>query len=203
LDCRACETACPMGVQVGRLIEEARGEIRYAKPQSEGQPAAVDWAMRTLFPNPRRMELAAQLAAVAQRLGLPQLARGLGLTRLLPEHLQRMERHLPRLPLRSARKRLGPRMSALGAAKGTVALLHGCVMNVLFADVTEATARVLSRNGWEVLVPAGQTCCGALQVHAGDRDGGKEMAKRNIAAFEATGAGFYLVNAAGCGSAMK
>src|SRR5690606_13460266 len=86
---------------------------------------------------------------------------------------------------------------------GKVALLHGCVMNVLFAGVTEATARVLSRNGWDVVLPRDQTCCGALHAHAGDRELAKDLARRNIAAFEASGADVYIVNAAGCGSAMK
>lgn len=202
LDCRACETACPMGVQVGRLIEEARGEIRQAAP-SERASDGVTGLLASLLPDPGRTEAAARAVAVAQRLGLTRLARSLGLTRVLPEHVRKMERHMPLLPLTSARRRLGPVVPARGTRRGRVALLHGCVMNVVFAEVTEATARVLARNGWEVVLPQEQTCCGALHVHAGDRDTGKAMARRNIAAFEAADADAYVVNAAGCGSAMK
>lgn len=203
LDCRACETACPMGVQVGRLIEETRWEIRHAKPGATGQQAVISWAMRTFFPYPKKMEAASRVLGWMQRSGVAGLARSIGLTRLLPEHVQSMERHLPPLPKRSARQTLGDGLPAQGEAKGKVALLHGCVMNVLFAGVTEATARVLSRNGWDVVLPRDQTCCGALHAHAGDRELAKDLARRNIAAFEASGADAYIVNAAGCGSAMK
>jgi glycolate oxidase iron-sulfur subunit len=203
LDCRACETVCPMGVQVGRLIEEARGEIRQVLPARGWYGRILRLVLTQLFPYPWRMELVAQLMALSQRSGLITLARRLGLTRLLPEHLAKMERHMPTPPIMSARRRLGAGVAAWGETRGRVALLHGCVMNTLFAGATEATARVLARNGWEVALPAGQTCCGALHVHEGDRGGGKRLARQNIAAFEASGAEVYLVNAAGCGSAFK
>jgi glycolate oxidase iron-sulfur subunit len=203
LDCRACETVCPMGVQVGRIIEEARGEIRAVRPAKGWHGRILRLALGQLFPYPWRMEILSSLMALGQRSGVMGLARRLGLMRVLPEHLQKIERHMPAAPLGSARRRLGRQVAAQGEVRGRVALLHGCVMNTLFAGATEATARVLARNGWEIALPKDQTCCGALHVHEGDREGGKNLARQNIAAFEASGAESYLVNAAGCGSAMK
>jgi glycolate oxidase iron-sulfur subunit len=199
LDCRACETACPMGVQVGRLIEEARGEIRQVRPARGLAGRAVRAALHGLFPHPRRFEALGRLLWLGRRSGALRLGRG-----LMPATLRRAERFMPTPPWRSARARLGRRREPTnGECSGTVALLHGCVMNTLFADVTVDTAEVLTRNGWRVLLPRDQTCCGALHVHEGERDGAKELARRNIAAFEASGADAYLVNAAGCGSALK
>lgn len=203
LDCRACETVCPMGVQVGRLIEEARGEIRQTRPARGWQGRILRFILTQLFPYPQRMERLTWVLAGLQRSGLLALARRLGFMRVFPAHVQRVEHYLPIVPLHSARERLGPRLEAQGQAKGKVGLLHGCIMNTLFAGATEATAHVLARNGWEVVLPIGQTCCGALHVHEGERDTGKALARRNIAAFEASGAEVYLVNAAGCGSAFK
>ena len=203
LDCRACETVCPMGVQVGRLIEEARGEIRQVLPARGFRGWIIRLVLGQLFPYPWRIELLSQLIALVRRSGLAGLARRLGVTRLLPKHLQRMELHMPTPPLKPARKRLGRRVAAQGEQRGQVALLHGCVMNTIFANATEATASVLTANGWEVVLPPGQTCCGALHIHEGDREGAKKLARQNIAAFEASGAKAYLVNAAGCGSALK
>ena len=200
LDCRACETACPMGVQVGRLIEEARGEIRVVRPHRGVGGHVIDAVLARLFPFPRRFEALARLLWVGRRSGLTQLLRP-----LLPRALRLSEPHVPTPPWRSARQRHRRRSTPAGshAEKGTVALLHGCVMNTLFADTTLATVDVLERNGWRVVMPAGQTCCGALHVHEGARDGAKALARRNIAAFEGSDAEYYVVNAAGCGSALK
>src|SRR5205807_10632401 len=111
------------------------------------------------------------------------------------------ERLLPRLPLRFTR--LGKTYRAVADRRGRVALLSGCIMGTAYAAVNAATIRVLTRNGFEVSVPARQICCGALAVHAGERAIAKDMARRNIEAFEAGGDDPILVNAAGCGVAMK
>ena len=203
LDCRACETACPMGVQVGRLIEETRGEIRQVRPARGLQGWLLHLVLTQLFPYTTRIEGLSWLMALAQRRGIFGLSRRLGFLRVFPKQLRSMADYLPSLPLTSARKRLGGNFAAEGTGKGRVALLHGCIMNTLFAGVTEATARVLAHNGWEISLPKTQSCCGALHVHEGDRETGKALARRNIEAFEGSGANVYLVNAAGCGSALK
>ncbi|GMA58205.1 hypothetical protein GCM10025858_27080 [Alicyclobacillus sacchari] len=94
-------------------------------------------------------------------------------------------------------------MAPKGERKATAALFTGCVMDVFFSDVNKATARVMVRNGVEVQVPRDQICCGALQVHAGDRDMAREMARKNIEVFEQAGADYIAINAAGCGAALK
>jgi glycolate oxidase iron-sulfur subunit len=203
LDCRACETACPSGVQVGTLIEEARGQLTQSAPPS-GLSGMISKAfLRGLFPHPKRMRRVGKLTRFYQKSGLQTAARGLGVLKLLPKHLQEMEAVLPAIPAKTSREMLPASSPAEGEKKANVALLTGCIMDVLFADINVATANVLTRNGCEVQVPEGQVCCGALQVHAGDREQAKEMARRNIDVFSASGADYVIVNVSGCGAALK
>jgi glycolate oxidase iron-sulfur subunit len=120
----------------------------------------------------------------------------------LPRRLRDMEQLLPEIPRRFFRPHHGI-ATAFGAKRATVAMLDGCVMPVLFGDVNEATVRVLRRNGCDVVFPKGQSCCGALNVHNGETAAAKRMARRNIDAFEAVSADAIIVNAAGCGAALK
>jgi glycolate oxidase subunit GlcD len=203
LDCRACETACPSGVRVGALIEEARGQWYQASPPTGWKGWVSRFFLQTVFPHPSRLHLLGKLLRWYQRSGLQRLVRTSGLLRLLPSHLAQMEAVLPSIPRRPSRKSLGERLPAQGEKRSRVALLTGCVMDVMYAGINEATARVLQRNGCEVTVPRGQRCCGALQVHAGDRETAKRLARQNIEAFLETGADRVIVNAAGCGAALK
>jgi glycolate oxidase iron-sulfur subunit len=194
LMCRACETACPSGVQYGRIAEKAREVLG-----PPGSPAAR-WVLRTvlrhLLPYPGRLRLAARALFLYQRLGLARLGAA-----ILPRRLREMQAMLPAAPARSfASGRIYP---AQGERRARVALLSGCVMSVLFPDVQEATVRVLQRNGCEVIVPAGQICCGALNSHNGEAASARAMARRNIDIFLQTDADAIIVNAAGCGAAMK
>ena len=138
-----------------------------------------------------------------QRSGLQALARKLGVLKLLG--MAEMERMLPRMSARFVVPR-GQAHPAPAARQYRVAMLSGCVMATAFADVHGATVRVLQRNGCEVVFPAGQGCCGALHTHGGDLDGGRALARANIAAFEAAGLDTLdaiVINAAGCGSTLK
>lgn len=195
LDCRACEAVCPSGVQYGQLIETARTQIqRTLAPDRNLKTRFVrSFALRTLFSSMPMMRAVASLLRFAQRTGLQSLAGlfGLGSQAALAPRIasdyfvprdQRYEAHNPQ----------------------GVAFLHvGCVMHVAFPAVHEATVRMLKRARLSVVVPSGQGCCGAIAVHAGEMDLGRELAKRNIEAFERSGADVYVVNAAGCGSALK
>jgi glycolate oxidase iron-sulfur subunit len=145
------------------------------------------------------MRLAAVLLRFAQRSGLQALARKTGLLRLM--RLEEAEALAPPI----SRKFFVPRNQLLKGRKSerTVLLHAGCVMHVAFAEWDEATARVLQCNGCDVIVPADQGCCGAIAVHAGELDFGRELAKRNIEAFERSKADYYIINAAGCGSTLK
>jgi glycolate oxidase iron-sulfur subunit len=202
LDCRACETACPSGVQVGSLIEAARGQIRKAIPLTGWRALLHSFFLRGVFPHPSRLFILGKLMKVYQQSGLQWLARKTGLLKWLPAHLQEMERVLPIVP-DPVMKTLPEMIPARGVSKGRVALLTGCVMDVMFGDINQATVRVLTRNGYEVVVPRGQRCCGALHIHAGDRDQGKILAKQNIDAFLQADVDSVIVNAAGCGCALK
>ena len=203
LDCRACEAVCPSGVAYGQLIEPARTQIQRATgaqaPPAERLGRA--FALGTLFSNLWTMRAVARLLRFYQRSGLQRLVRASGILRAL--RLADLEALAPVISPHFLVPR-GQRWPAkTKTAKATAYLHAGCVMQVAFAEVGEATVRVLQRAGCDVVAPAGQGCCGAIAVHAGEMNRGRTLARRNIAAFEASGADTYVVNAAGCGSALK
>lgn len=204
LDCRACETACPSGVQVGTLIEETRGQAFHAEPANGLAGMVQKLFLRGIFPYPSRLRKLSKLTRFYQQSGTRTFLRRTQLIKVLPKHLQDMEAILPGIPAKRALDSLPERIPAVGrAAKATVAMFTGCVMDVVFSDVNRATVRVMSKNGCDVVVPKQQVCCGALQIHAGDRDQARKMARHNIDAFLASGADAIVINAAGCGAALK
>jgi glycolate oxidase iron-sulfur subunit len=201
LDCRACTTACPADVNVGGLIEEARGQIRQAMPLTGLKGFVSKFFLQGLFPHPERLNVVRGLLKFYQKSGLQKVVRTTRLINILPQHLVEMESILPEVkePVRKKYKNVNI-IKAKGETKHVVALLTGCVMDVVFSDINEATINVLTRNGNDVVIPQNQTCCGALHVHAGDREMGRKLAKQNIEAFK--DAERVIVNAAGCGSMM-
>ncbi len=198
LACRACQTACPASINFGQMVEAARAQALQSVPQ---KPLArfLRWlVLKQLFPHQWRLKLLARSLRLYQRSGMQSLARRL---HLIPPGLRASEALLPRLPDHSfASNRIIP---AEGEMRGRVAFLVGCVMGTVYADTDAATVRVLARNGFEVIVPAGQNCCGALAIHAGERATAQGMARRNIDAFLAHKVDAIIVNAAGCGVALK
>ena len=201
LDCRACEAVCPSGVMYGQLVETARTQIEKASKRTVAPHVSFARfvALRVLFTNLAVMRFAASLLRFYQRSGLQSALRASGVLRLL--RLAEIEKLAPKISRRyfMARDQRYP-----AASERTTAFLHtGCVMHVAFAQVHEATVRVLQKSGCSVVVPRGQGCCGAIAVHAGEMQQGRELAKRNIAAFEQSGADVYVINAAGCGSTLK
>jgi glycolate oxidase iron-sulfur subunit len=193
--CRACETACPSGVQYGRIAETAREII--GPPGSNLARTVLNFVFTQLLPYPRRLRLAAALLRFYQRSGLQRAIRP-----LLPERLRKMESMLPPI----SKHFFSPDaniLPATGARRAKVAMLNGCVMPLLFSDVNEATVRVLRRNGCDVVFPPKQICCGALNVHNGESAAARMMARRNIDAFLDADVDAVVVNAAGCGAAMK
>jgi glycolate oxidase iron-sulfur subunit len=206
LNCRACEAVCPSGVQYGQILEASRTQIEDAR--DDGRLPPHPWPVQLLRSGVfgvlfKRLELFrgfSRLMWLYQRSGVQALARQSGLLKLLG--LADTEALLP--PMSDAfTVPQGQIYPAEGTARYHVALLTGCVMATAFADVHAATLRVLRKNGCEVILPPDQGCCGALHVHGGDMDGGRELARRNIAAFEGLGLDAIIVNAAGCGSTMK
>lgn len=190
LGCRACETACPSGVPYGQLLEETRARI------AEVQPLALT-TRATLFVF-ARPSLSAIVMAGAR------LIRALGVTGLLARLPGRIGIAMATLHATRRPVEVGMYGTPSGTPRrGSAAVLTGCVMEGLLAPVNRATARTLGRNGYELRPAPGQRCCGALHAHAGDRSAARELARVNIAAFEASGAEFVAVNSAGCGAAMK
>ena len=193
LDCRACEAVCPSGVRYGQLVETARSQIELARATRAPARRDARPLLRRLFGGTNLLRSVARVVRFAQRTRLISFAGLFGAARAA--------KLVPPLPSEFfvARGQLieAPRPQGL-------AFLHaGCIMPLAFPHVHDATLRMLRCAELSVAVPADQGCCGAIAVHAGDIDFARQLAKRNIAAFERSGADVYVVNAAGCGSALK
>jgi glycolate oxidase iron-sulfur subunit len=211
LDCRSCETACPSGVQYGRLIEPFRVDMRRADDRKPAQtetskrPPGQGWLERMLlyglFPYPGRMKAALAPARLLQGTGLDRLIDRSGLPKLLPGFVRRMYDQLPRLqPSASALPELLP---ATGKRRARVGLFTGCVAQAMFPQTNWATARVLQANGCDVVTPRAQCCCGAIHYHSGAAGPALEFAARNAAAFDVANLDAVIINVAGCGSMLK
>ena len=200
LDCRACQTVCPAGVQYGTLVEGARGVTAPSNPveQTFGR-----FIMRQVFTRNWALDVAGLGMRAYEKSGLQGLVRRAGLLKLLPGPLGEMEALLG--PAQGGLKKPGwPEVvPALGERKYRVGFIAGCVMSQLQGRTNQASVRVLARNGCEVVTPPDQGCCGALHVHSGDRDTARELARRNVEAFEKLGLDAVIINAAGCGSTLK
>jgi glycolate oxidase iron-sulfur subunit len=201
LDCRACETACPSGVEYGKLVEVARAQIERHYKRPLASRIARDFVYRRLLPYPRRIAAAARLLRLYQRSGLAALARGTGILTLLG--LRDRERLLPEIDSEFFFDDLGKTFPAHGPRRARVAFFAGCVAQVTFSELNRATIRVLQANGCEVVVPTEQVCCGALPAHAGVRDVARNLARANFVAFPAKDFDAIITNAAGCGSTLK
>ena len=201
LDCRACETACPSGVEYGKLVEFARARIAKEYKRPFVSRLARNFAYRWLLPRPGRIAFFARALRLYQRSGLQTLARKSGLLKLMG--LEEREALLPRIDDQFFFRRLGRTFPAAGQTRARVALFGGCIAQVAFAELNEATIRVLTANGCEVTVPRQQVCCGALMAHAGDREAARRVARKNLRAFGGDEFDAILTNAAGCGSTLK
>ncbi|WP_300007659.1 heterodisulfide reductase-related iron-sulfur binding cluster [Pseudonocardia sp.] len=200
LGCMACVTACPSGVQYDRLLESVRPQVERNVERDRGDRLFRD-AIFSLFPYKRRLRAAALPGALYQRLRrIPAVAK---LADRLPGRLAAMESLLPPVSVREAFARLPVFTPAVHARRGRVALLSGCVQDVFFHRVNEATVRVLAADGYDVLVPRDQGCCGALELHAGREETALGRARRTIARFETLDVDTIVTNVAGCGSSMK
>jgi glycolate oxidase iron-sulfur subunit len=194
LGCMACVTACPSGVRYDRLIERVRPQIERGYERR-----ARDRALRLLLfetlPYPRRLRALAPMLTAARRLGAERL----------PARLGMLAKVAPRVPPRRTRAAKFPeRTDATGERRGRVALLLGCVQRIFYPQVHQATIATLAAEGFEVLAPAAPDCCGALELHGGEEEAAIARAQATIAALERLGhLDHVVVNAAGCGSAMK
>jgi glycolate oxidase iron-sulfur subunit len=188
LGCLACVPACPSGVQYEQIIEAGREIVVDARPLRE---RAARKAVFQVLPYPRRLA-----ASTLPLRAVPALAR-------IDPLFEAAARLVPARGDQPARRSLPRRIPARGARRATVGLLTGCAQSVFYRHVTAATARVLSFEGCDVLVPRGQGCCGALSLHAGHTAQARRLARRVVAAFTRVGVDIVVTEVAGCGSAMK
>lgn len=201
LGCRACETACPSGVPFGRLLEYGRAQV---ETHGELTPSRRGWRFfraivtQHILPSRALTRLALWPAKLLQR--FPAL-RAFVSALPMPASVRSLLTMIPEAP--SLEPNLPETVPAVGASRARVGLFLGCVMGELFAHVHAATVRVLRRQGYEVAVPRAQWCCGALNLHAGERTHARTMARAIIDAFEAARVDLVAVNSAGCGTALK
>ena len=199
LGCMACVTACPSGVEYGKLIEATRAQIerRYTRPAAEKRFRRL---LFSIFPHPDRLRALLLPLRLYQKAGLQSLVRRAGIPKLFPARFRAMEALLPQVPAQETLPELIP---AQRERRRRVGLLLGCVQRVLFPQVNAATARVLAAEGCEVVAPKAQPCCGALLVHAGEEEQAVQLARQTIDAFEKAQVDAVIINAAGCGSNVK
>lgn len=199
LDCRACQTACPSGVQYGRIIEAARSISAPPSPAERRLGRAV---LNGIFTSNRALDVVGLALRLYDRTPLRRLVRTTGLLSRLGR-LGELEAMLPPLQGGLLPGRLPEVTAAVGERRYRVGFISGCVMGRMQPETNRATVRVLARNGCEVVTPAEQVCCGALHNHVGQREAARELARRNIAVFERLALDAVIVNAAGCGSTLK
>lgn len=190
LVCRACEAVCPSGVKFGELMSHTRAEYRKTGPLRR-------FILRHVIPSRRGLGALASLLQIWQEVFRPLVAR------FLPKRLRAMESMAPAIPSADKRRPLARAYPAIGARQGKVAVLEGCVMPVLFQDVNLALIKLLTHAGYDVEVPAAQSCCGALHEHDGDLETATRLAKQNSAAFSDPSIEAIVMNSAGCGAALK
>ncbi len=197
LGCMACVTACPSGVRYDRLIERVRPQVERNHRRSPADRALRRLIYATL-PHPRRLRALVPMLAATRRLG----------TDRLPERLAVLAKVAPQAPAgKAAKAGVAQRTAAVGAPRGRVGLLLGCVQRVFYPQVHRATVHALAAEGFEVIAPKLPDCCGALEFHGGEEPSAIKRARSTISAFAAAGGpeglDHIVVNAAGCGSAMK
>jgi glycolate oxidase iron-sulfur subunit len=202
LGCLACVTTCPSGVQYDQLIAATRPQIERNHPRGLGDRLFRQLIFK-LFPYPDRLRLLLPPLAVYQWIGLPKLIRSSGLLQRLSPRLAAMESLLPTVTARSFQDNLPDVVPAQGKQRYRVGMILGCVQRLFFSDVNEATARVLSANGCEVVIPKSQGCCAALPQHQGQTEQAQALARQMIDSFEGTNVDAIIINAAGCGHTLK
>lgn len=200
LGCRACEPVCPSGVKFGHLLEQARDVIYQNKKKSLPEKVIRNLTLKNLFPYQNRMIGAVSLLGFYQRSGMQRVASAIGIMNLFPETMRLMEKVLPVVPKKRELKQRQRHFVPLQEKKKNVAFFSGCLMDTVFMSTNDATTRLLQYAGCEIVVPETQGCCGALQGHSGEREQAKEMAKKNIEAFEAAEVDYIITNAGGCGA---
>ncbi len=202
LACRGCESACPSGVPYGRMVEDARCQIEAQATRGRAATWLRDLVFRKLLVSRRALTAAGAALYLSEKIGLKGFMRLLGFCHL-GGSLCEIAQLAPSAEPPFFFSQIGRSFPAEGEQRYRVAFLAGCIANVSFARLNEATVRVLQKNGCEVAIPASQGCCGALHLHSGLRQDARQLARRNIDALENGGYDAIVTNAAGCGSTLK
>ncbi len=200
LGCRACEPVCPSGVKYGHLLEEARDIIQQNKKHSLPVKLVRKTVFKGLFPHHERMIMATGLLGFYQRSGLQAVTRKTGIMKLFPDNLATMEKVLPKVPKMKEMKNRPEYLPPHGEQTKRVAFFKGCLMDTMFLDSNNSTMKLLQLAGCEIVIPKDQACCGALHGHSGEKESAKDLAKRNIIAFEELNVDYIITNAGGCGA---
>ncbi len=204
LGCLACESACPAGVDYGSLFETARAEVERVGSAATPQRSFWRWlTLRHLFLKPGLLRAVGQGLRLYQRSGAEAAVRKSGLLRLLPASLQRLEPQTPTIAAAFSSDLISPQERPAGATLRRVALLTGCVQDLVFPDINRDTVDVLLANGCEVFTPPVQPCCGSLHAHNGDLAAARELARRQLDLFPVDELDALITNAGGCGSHLK
>ena len=202
LGCLACVSTCPSGVQYDKLISATRHQVE--RNYSRSLPDTfIRKLIFSLFPNPDLLRLFLFPLLVYQKLGLPKLVRATGLLKKVSPRLAAMESILPKITLQSFQDNLPDIIPAQGEKRYRVGVILGCVQRLFFSPINEATVRVLTANGCEVVIPKSQGCCAALPEHQGQTEQAKTLARQMIDSFANTDVDFVIINAAGCGHTLK
>ncbi|MDO3378605.1 (Fe-S)-binding protein [Geoalkalibacter halelectricus] len=202
LDCRACTSACPSGVRAGEVMEVCRSQAHAFYPLGKMGKAFREFILQKMVPSPDLLETSMLPTRLYQRLGIQWLVRHLKVLKLGPEWMEKAEGMLPRLekPLRPQLPLLTP---ARGEKRGKVGFFLGCVMTLMYPNVSRNTVRVLSHQGFEVVTPRETKCCGAPHLSEGDRETARQLALFNLDLFLAQDVDYIVTDCAGCGAALK
>jgi glycolate dehydrogenase iron-sulfur subunit len=204
LGCLACQTACPAGVDYTELFETARSDAERSGVNASASRSFWRWlSLDFLFRHPRALRLAGRALRIHQRSGLEAAVRRFGLTMFLPPSLRRVEPQAPRVAARFSNRLIAPREAPAGQARYRVALLTGCIQDLVFPAVNRDTADVLLANGCAVETPPLQPCCGSLHAHNGELDLARGLARRLIDLLPPERYDAIVTNAGGCGSHLK
>jgi len=199
LDCQACASACPCGVNAGELVAEFRCE----KKEKTGLSMMENLILRQMVPHPDRLEASLAPLKLYQQSGLQKVVRSLGLLKIFPAALGRMEGLLPKLPNAPLRQTLNEITPAQGTQKGTVGFFLGCVMSLIFSEASLATVEILSALGYKVVTPKDQKCCGAPNMLGHDKEGVLQAARFNTDLFQSHELDFVVTDCGGCGAELK
>lgn len=199
LDCQACATACPSGVNAGAMVAEFFCE----KKSSGGLGIMEELILRRLLPHPDLLEASVTPLRLYQRSGLQKLVRRMGMLKLIPASLERMEGYLPQLPSQPLRQTIEPVTPAHGQERGVIGFFLGCVMSLVFSEASYATIKLLSALGYRVITPRDQICCGAPNMLAGDLEGLRKDARHNLSIFGQHQLEYIVTDCGGCGAELK